>query len=83
MFDVSLVCSTLLSSSYICALFVSSQVAKTCYPVSVQSLSGMEGAPVFGKNGHLIGILIRPLRQKNSGVEVQVCQRLLHFICVN
>lgn len=37
----------------------------------VRCLPGMEGAPVFGKNGHLIGILIRPLRQKNSGVEVQ------------
>ncbi|XP_018440399.1 glyoxysomal processing protease, glyoxysomal isoform X2 [Raphanus sativus] len=38
----------------------------------VRCLPGMEGAPVFGKNGHLIGILIRPLRQKNSGVEVQL-----------
>ncbi|KAJ0257943.1 Glyoxysomal processing protease [Hirschfeldia incana] len=38
----------------------------------VRCLPGMEGAPVFGKNGHLIGILIRPLRQKNTGVEVQL-----------
>lgn len=37
----------------------------------VRCLPGMEGAPVFAKNGHLIGILIRPLRQKNSGVEIQ------------
>ncbi|KAG2303796.1 hypothetical protein Bca52824_032447 [Brassica carinata] len=37
----------------------------------VRCLPGMEGAPVFAKNGQLIGILIRPLRQKSSGVEVQ------------
>lgn len=54
-------------------------VAKSC-SILVQFLSGMEGAPVFDKNGQLIGILIRPLRQKNTGVEIQVCQRLLHFI---
>ncbi|KAL0795678.1 hypothetical protein Bca101_067055 [Brassica carinata] len=38
----------------------------------VRCLPGMEGAPVFAKNGQLIGILIRPLRQKSSGVEVQL-----------
>ncbi|XP_010460619.1 PREDICTED: glyoxysomal processing protease, glyoxysomal [Camelina sativa] len=38
----------------------------------VRCLPGMEGAPVFDTNGHLLGILIRPLRQKNSGVEIQL-----------
>lgn len=34
--------------------------------------SGMEGGPVFGEHAHLIGIFIKPLRQKASGAEVQV-----------
>lgn len=77
MFDVSLVC-TFISNSYICSnCFILR--AKLC-SVPVQFLSGMEGAPVFDANGHIIGILIRPLRQKNSGVEIQVCQRHPHFV---
>ncbi|KAL1218747.1 Glyoxysomal processing protease, glyoxysomal [Cardamine amara subsp. amara] len=60
---------------------VSTGSIANCYPsgssqkslmiADVRCLPGMEGAPVFDKNGHLIGILIRPLRQKNSGVEIQ------------
>lgn len=37
-----------------------------------QNLSGTEGGPVFGERAQLIGILIRPLRQKISGAEIQV-----------
>lgn len=36
------------------------------------NLSGMEGGPVFDEHAHLIGILIKPLRQKASSAEVQV-----------
>jgi len=36
------------------------------------NISGMEGGPVFGEQAHLIGILVRPLRQKSSGAEIQV-----------
>lgn len=32
----------------------------------------MEGGPVFGQHANLIGILIKPLRQKASFAEVQV-----------
>uniref|UniRef100_A0A1J3DRU1 Glyoxysomal processing protease, glyoxysomal n=1 Tax=Noccaea caerulescens TaxID=107243 RepID=A0A1J3DRU1_NOCCA len=61
---------------------VSTGSIANCYPsgflktslmiADVRCLPGMEGAPVFDKNGHFIGILIRPLRQKNSGVEIQL-----------
>ena len=33
---------------------------------------GMEGAPVFDKNSCLVGLLMNPLRQKDSNIEVQV-----------
>lgn len=33
---------------------------------------GTEGAPVFDKHAHLCGLLAKPLRQKDSGVEIQV-----------
>ncbi|KAI6705173.1 hypothetical protein NL676_008135 [Syzygium grande] len=38
----------------------------------IRCLPGMEGGPVLDKNADLIGILIRPLRQKASGAEVQL-----------
>ncbi|KAF7851206.1 hypothetical protein BT93_L4350 [Corymbia citriodora subsp. variegata] len=38
----------------------------------IRCLPGMEGGPIFDKNTDLIGILIRPLRQKASGAEVQL-----------
>uniref|UniRef100_J3M8J0 Glyoxysomal processing protease, glyoxysomal n=1 Tax=Oryza brachyantha TaxID=4533 RepID=J3M8J0_ORYBR len=38
----------------------------------VHCLPGMEGAPVFDKNSCLVGMLMKPLRQKGSIVEVQL-----------
>ncbi|XP_010057386.2 glyoxysomal processing protease, glyoxysomal [Eucalyptus grandis] len=38
----------------------------------IRCLPGMEGGPVLDKSADLIGILIRPLRQKASGAEVQL-----------
>ncbi|KAL5774430.1 hypothetical protein ACOSP7_011987 [Xanthoceras sorbifolium] len=53
-----------------------------CYPprsstvsllmADIRCLPGMEGGPVFGEHAQFIGILIRPLRQKNSGAEIQL-----------
>ncbi|KAL5575381.1 hypothetical protein UlMin_017080 [Ulmus minor] len=53
-----------------------------CYPprsscisllmADIRCLPGMEGAPVFDAQERLIGILIRPLRQKISGAEIQL-----------
>uniref|UniRef100_A0A803LLK3 Glyoxysomal processing protease, glyoxysomal n=1 Tax=Chenopodium quinoa TaxID=63459 RepID=A0A803LLK3_CHEQI len=52
-----------------------------CYPstskdrsllmADIRCLPGMEGGPVFGQNGCLVGILNRPLRQA-GGAEIQV-----------
>ena len=39
---------------------------------STSNFPGMEGGPVFGDQNTLVGILIRPLRQKNSDSEIQV-----------
>ncbi|EXC18086.1 Glyoxysomal processing protease [Morus notabilis] len=36
------------------------------------NLSGSEGGPVFDEQGQLIGIMMRPVRQKSSGAEVQL-----------
>ncbi|KAK6917593.1 hypothetical protein RJ641_018344 [Dillenia turbinata] len=38
----------------------------------IRCLPGMEGGPVFGGQGHLIGILTRPLRQRNTDAEIQL-----------
>jgi hypothetical protein len=38
----------------------------------VHCLPGMEGAPVFDKNSCLVGMLMKPLRQRGSSTEVQV-----------
>ncbi|KAF7840284.1 glyoxysomal processing protease, glyoxysomal [Senna tora] len=53
-----------------------------CYPpnssdesllmADIRVLPGMEGSPVFSEYACLTGILIRPLRQKTSGVEIQL-----------
>ncbi|XWS15764.1 hypothetical protein CRYUN_Cryun34aG0030100 [Craigia yunnanensis] len=53
-----------------------------CYPpkssdrallmADIRCLPGMEGGPVFGDQNTLVGILIRPLRQKNSDAEIQL-----------
>lgn len=48
--------------------------------ISSSNLSGVEGGPVFGGNAEFVGILIRPLRQKNSGAEIQVrCEIHVYF----
>ncbi|KAI4344614.1 hypothetical protein L6164_011819 [Bauhinia variegata] len=38
-------------------------------------LSGTEGSPVFNEHACVTGIVIRPLRQKTSGAEIQVVPR--------
>ncbi|KAJ6396854.1 hypothetical protein OIU77_021810 [Salix suchowensis] len=53
-----------------------------CYPprssdisllmADIRCLPGMEGSPVFCESSNFIGILIRPLRQKSSGAEIQL-----------
>ncbi|KAK7302815.1 hypothetical protein RJT34_13711 [Clitoria ternatea] len=53
-----------------------------CYPphssdgsllmADIRSLPGMEGSPVFSEQSCLTGVLIRPLRQKASGAEIQL-----------
>ncbi|XP_057434182.1 glyoxysomal processing protease, glyoxysomal isoform X2 [Lotus japonicus] len=53
-----------------------------CYPpnssdgsllmADIRTLPGMEGSPVFSEHACLTGVLIRPLRQKTSGVETQL-----------
>ncbi|CAA6671976.1 unnamed protein product [Spirodela intermedia] len=40
--------------------------------VDIRCLPGMEGGPVLDRDENLIGIVTRPLRQKNSSVEIQV-----------
>ncbi|KAK8592377.1 hypothetical protein V6N13_062958 [Hibiscus sabdariffa] len=52
-----------------------------CYPpkstdrallmADIRCLPGMEGAPVFSYQNALVGMLTRPLRQKNSDAEIQ------------
>ncbi|KAL5203156.1 hypothetical protein ABZP36_014108 [Zizania latifolia] len=38
----------------------------------VHCLPGMEGAPVFDKGSRLVGMLMKPLRQRGSSIEVQL-----------
>ncbi|CAA7409128.1 unnamed protein product [Spirodela intermedia] len=40
--------------------------------VDIRCLPGMEGGPVLDREENLIGIVTRPLRQKNSSVEIQI-----------
>ncbi|ESQ33359.1 hypothetical protein EUTSA_v10006942mg [Eutrema salsugineum] len=60
------------STGSIANCYPSRSLKKSLMIADVRCLPGMEGAPVFDKNGHLIGVLIRPIRQKNSGVEIQL-----------
>ncbi|KAJ6738194.1 SERINE PROTEASE-RELATED [Salix koriyanagi] len=65
---------------YTCSLSVGS--IANCYPprssdisllmADIRCLPGMEGSPVFCESSNFIGILIRPLRQKSSGAEIQL-----------
>ncbi|KAM1004844.1 hypothetical protein EV1_004906 [Malus domestica] len=53
-----------------------------CYPpnsssssllmADIRCLPGVEGGPVLSEQAQLIGMLIRPLRQKTSGAEIQL-----------
>ncbi|TKY71725.1 Glyoxysomal processing protease [Spatholobus suberectus] len=53
-----------------------------CYPphscdgsllmADIRCLAGMEGSPVFSEHACLTGVLIRPLRQKTYGAEIQL-----------
>ncbi|XP_021911111.1 glyoxysomal processing protease, glyoxysomal isoform X2 [Carica papaya] len=53
-----------------------------CYPpgsskgsllmADIRCLPGMEGCPVFGEHAQFVGILVRPLRHKNDGAEIQL-----------
>ncbi|XP_019419712.1 PREDICTED: glyoxysomal processing protease, glyoxysomal isoform X2 [Lupinus angustifolius] len=53
-----------------------------CYPpyssdvsllmADIRCLPGMEGSPVFSEDASLTGIMIRPLRQKTTGAEIQL-----------
>ncbi|WVZ99108.1 hypothetical protein U9M48_044455 [Paspalum notatum var. saurae] len=47
-------------------------VRRSLLMADVHCLPGMEGAPVFDKNSSLVGLLMTPLRQKGSTVEVQL-----------
>ncbi|KAI5018792.1 hypothetical protein ZWY2020_043680 [Hordeum vulgare] len=38
----------------------------------IHCLPGMEGAPVFDKNSCLVGMLMKPLRQRGSNIQVQL-----------
>ncbi|CAM0954797.1 unnamed protein product [Alopecurus aequalis] len=38
----------------------------------IHCLPGMEGAPVFDKNSCLVGMLMKPLRQRGSSIQVQL-----------
>ncbi|EOA38805.1 hypothetical protein CARUB_v10011114mg [Capsella rubella] len=60
------------STGSIANTYPSGPLKKSLMIADIRCLPGMEGAPVFDTNGHLIGILTRPLRQKNSGVEIQL-----------
>jgi hypothetical protein len=40
--------------------------------VDMRCLPGMEGGPVIDRSGGVVGLLWRPIRQRNSGAEVQV-----------
>lgn len=40
--------------------------------ILILNLPGGEGGPVLNEHAQLVGILIRPLRQKTSGAEIQV-----------
>ncbi|KAJ7546899.1 hypothetical protein O6H91_08G059800 [Diphasiastrum complanatum] len=61
---------------------VSVGIVSNCWPpasslmsllmADVRCLPGMEGGPVFNDNGSFVGILIRPLRQRSGGAEIQL-----------
>lgn len=40
----------------------------------------MEGSPVFGEHAQLTGMLIRPLRQRDTGAEVQVTENSILYL---
>ncbi|KAL6562119.1 hypothetical protein OROGR_003126 [Orobanche gracilis] len=72
-----------------------SSFTRSLLMADIKCLPGMEGSPVFSEHSQFIGLMMRPLRQKNSGTEVQmvipweaiacVCNNLLlgdpHITC--
>lgn len=46
--------------------------SKSLLMADIRCLPGSEGGPVFDERGQLIGILMRPVRQKSSGAEIQL-----------
>ncbi|KAL2484257.1 Glyoxysomal proCES [Forsythia ovata] len=61
-----------LSVGSICNSYPPSSSRRSLLMVDIRCLPGMEGSPVFGECAQLIGLLTRPLRQKNSGTEIQL-----------
>ncbi|KAL6618993.1 hypothetical protein ACP70R_034132 [Stipagrostis hirtigluma subsp. patula] len=65
-----------------CFNFISVGAVANCLPpgtvrssllmADIHCLPGMEGAPVFDKNSCLVGMLMQPLRQRGSSIEVQL-----------
>ncbi|KAM7254728.1 hypothetical protein ACFE04_019969 [Oxalis oulophora] len=61
---------------------ISTGSVANCYPpnsadkallmADIRCLPGMEGGPIFGEEKFFVGILIRPLRQRTSGAEIQL-----------
>ncbi|KAF4349743.1 hypothetical protein F8388_023858 [Cannabis sativa] len=80
-------CLTLCFGVFAYANWIDIQVSSVgsianCYPprsssrsllmADIRCLPGMEGGPIFDGQAQVIGILIRPLRQKISGAEIQL-----------
>ncbi|KAL6567395.1 hypothetical protein OROGR_001063 [Orobanche gracilis] len=49
-----------------------SSFTRSLLMADIRCLPGMEGSPVFSEHSQFIGLMMRPLRQKNSGTEVQM-----------
>ncbi|KAL6992534.1 hypothetical protein U1Q18_010644, partial [Sarracenia purpurea var. burkii] len=61
-----------ISVGYVSNCYPSGSTERSLLMADIRCLPGMEGAPVFGEHGFLIGLLTRPLRQRISGAEIQL-----------